>query len=357
MKDQDLFWGPYRDSIELLGDAGPYDALPSPKKIKGQVRLEGSKLGFPPALKDKFKNPQYLYTGSVFELWSVEYRGKKMAVKIFHVKEEAYMTWNRALVASHLMLKLVGAQLEFENSKDMRHGMLFDDTGSKYIMDVYESNFADALPDEPLFMVLEHCGDENLQQFQQRHTEAGTWTPDLVVDIYVQLLEALAYLGRHPSHWVHHNLKPGNIMIKTLPGGQMEVRLVDLKSAVVFDDDDDDRDDGHTGWRPQSYDIAASAAVLVELIMGVSLGHTLVHLGVQPHHLFQEFGVALKDTISFILDVREAREYTATATPFKADTLYRKVLTKAVDSLSNDASRRPTAEALLAFIKETLNGA
>merc|ERR1712151_684897 len=93
---------------------------------------------------------------------------------------------------------------------------------------------------EPLYMVLQNCGRDDLSTFMGRHVAEGMWSAELVRRIYEQLLQGLDYLS---PKYVHHDLKPENIIIKvtktsTYKDGNNELPLIasrndELKAFLI----------------------------------------------------------------------------------------------------------------------------
>merc|ERR1719162_823538 len=113
---------------------------------------------------------------------------------------------------------------------------------------------------QPLYMVLEFCGHEDLREFQDRLQHEGKWSPEMVMRIYVQLLKGLADLQHHRNKWVHHDLKPENILIQPVgDSGEFLVKIIDMGGAVK-------------GFRMNAFTFTKSSAQIAPPEWGFSKG-------------------------------------------------------------------------------------
>jgi eukaryotic-like serine/threonine-protein kinase len=91
------------------------------------------------------------------------------------------------------------------------------------VCDIYDIG---TLPDGSPYLVLERLIGETLEQ---RHRRRRSMMPQLVVDLYTQVLSGLHVL--HGMGIVHRDLKPGNIFLVDRPGCGPLVKLLDFGFA------------------------------------------------------------------------------------------------------------------------------
>merc|ERR1719199_432009 len=84
----------------------------------------------------------------------------------------------------------------------------------------------------PLYLLLENCGGDDLTKFMARMAGKGELSSSMVRNLYKQLLEGLAFLRNLPQPWIHHDLKPDNIAVKTQKDGTFSLHLIDFGAAV-----------------------------------------------------------------------------------------------------------------------------
>lgn len=83
------------------------------------------------------------------------------------------------------------------------------------------------------FFVMEYLDAESLDHFFQKHREDVA----LSINIFIQTLAALGYA--HAQGFVHRDIKPGNILVKTNGDGSFTVKLVDFGVARISENEDE----------------------------------------------------------------------------------------------------------------------
>mmetsp|Transcript_59633 Transcript_59633/g.94676 ORF Transcript_59633/g.94676 Transcript_59633/m.94676 type:complete len:660 (+) Transcript_59633:77-2056(+) len=212
-----------------------------------------------PKMYTKMMDPiKLLGTGSFGEAWLVRdlqpkspRHGQLIVMKLLYIKEAGrskHLTWEMASNSALLKKEVIKVAKECEISK-MMQGIAekSDHPGAMRIMNCFGHN-APVSPSgklqrvqgkaakRPLYLLLENCGGTDLTKFMQQMARARTVDLALVQNLYKQLMEGLAFLRQLPNPWVHHDLKPDNIVVKTQTDGRgattYSLHLIDFGAAA-----------------------------------------------------------------------------------------------------------------------------
>ncbi len=82
------------------------------------------------------------------------------------------------------------------------------------------------------YFVMDYCEGDTLADLIKAE---GSLSVDRVLDIFIPICSAVAYA--HTQSVVHRDLKPSNIMVKRMPGGSVQVKVLDFGIAKVLVDE------------------------------------------------------------------------------------------------------------------------
>ncbi|CAN5668273.1 hypothetical protein BH10CYA1_BH10CYA1_41840 [soil metagenome] len=82
------------------------------------------------------------------------------------------------------------------------------------------------------YFVMDYCEGDTLADLIKSE---GALPVDRVLDIFIPISSAVAYA--HTQSVVHRDLKPSNIMVKRMPGGAIQVKILDFGIAKVLLDE------------------------------------------------------------------------------------------------------------------------
>eukprot|EP00929_Paragymnodinium_shiwhaense_P050967 TRINITY_DN25659_c0_g1_i3.p1 TRINITY_DN25659_c0_g1~~TRINITY_DN25659_c0_g1_i3.p1 ORF type:complete len:561 (-),score=142.09 TRINITY_DN25659_c0_g1_i3:267-1949(-) len=272
-------------------------------------------MDLPPSVSEEFPEATFLGSGSFGEVWKAEDthdKGRPVAIKLFFLKPEGgsnekHIPLTRRLAAErHMQRRLEFAQQECDIAKSLQQfshkdplaasllmQCLADHTGSEADGEQLQSD------DDPLYQVFEYCGSTDLSKWTRNSRRLLKDDPEEYInralDIFLQLLYVLRYLTSHDTRWVHHDLKPENIMILEAEDGSPKIKVIDLGSmteasaenarkrsvsSVAYAEPDfflelGDYLLGGKKWlrgynqdKPESYDIYAAGSILDEITTG-----------------------------------------------------------------------------------------
>jgi serine/threonine protein kinase len=208
---------------------------------------------FPKIYTKIFEVVRFLGAGSFGEAWLVKDKqpkspreGQLIVMKLLYITEgrrSKHLTWDMASSNRLLRKEVIGAAKECEISKMMHEeAERSDHPGAMRIMNCYGHN-APVLSSgaikqvkgpaarRPLYLLLENCGNTDLTKFMQHKAHQREIHLDLVKNLYKQLMQGLSFLRQLPKPWVHHDLKPDNIVVKTQTDGTYSLHLIDFGAS------------------------------------------------------------------------------------------------------------------------------
>mmetsp|Transcript_16163 Transcript_16163/g.37851 ORF Transcript_16163/g.37851 Transcript_16163/m.37851 type:complete len:606 (-) Transcript_16163:63-1880(-) len=216
-----------------------------------EVKVEGHRSGhkripFPEKLKSQYGALRYLGAGSFGESWLVKNNvatsaqyGSEVVMKLLYLKESEtrrHLTWRMVQEDDFLARDAREAEHECTVTANMPRK---DRPGSAHVVRCHGTNIprkgesvSVEMLDEPLFLVLEYCGDESLTQFMFNMAQQNQLQVQLVQILFKQILQGLDFLASFKVPWVHHDLKPDNIVVNRHGGGNYSVHLVDFGGSV-----------------------------------------------------------------------------------------------------------------------------
>eukprot|EP00928_Gymnodinium_smaydae_P097563 TRINITY_DN8870_c0_g2_i1.p1 TRINITY_DN8870_c0_g2~~TRINITY_DN8870_c0_g2_i1.p1 ORF type:complete len:763 (-),score=177.61 TRINITY_DN8870_c0_g2_i1:290-2464(-) len=273
----------------------------------------------PHSLRTRFRHAAFMRSGSFGEVWRAEDSqngGRPVALKMFYTKDPANeshhipLTKRNAMKAddNRIRSRLKYASRECSLAQHMQQYSEEDTIASSRLMRCFEDHILGSGNsrhtrdmDQPLYQVYEYCGSTSLGQWIKDNKDYAAKNPKGYVlkamDVFVQVMRVLSYLNQYDTRWVHHDLKPENIMVNEGPDGRNYVKIIDFGSTTLatranaklsavsspayaepqwFDKVGSMLLDGRSWLRgynadnPSSYDVYAAGAILDELITGVS---------------------------------------------------------------------------------------
>lgn len=135
------------------------------------------------------------------------------------VEEPQYLKYSECKRGSENAMKIEEAKEECNIASLLHNGTKKPESrkGAGRVMGCYGNNIGKS-PDMPMYLMLEDCGDKDLDKFMGARVEARSFNLSLIGSLFKQLLEALAYFASFQPAWIHHDLKPANIVIKEHKG-------------------------------------------------------------------------------------------------------------------------------------------
>jgi serine/threonine protein kinase len=102
---------------------------------------------------------------------------------------------------------------------------------------------------DTLYQVLEYSGDQDLQKWMALPRSDPSKYFVQALQVYRQIIEGLHYLTSHETAWVHHDLKPANIVVKETSDGNLVAKLIDFGSVTEATKQNAERSDlPQTPW-------------------------------------------------------------------------------------------------------------
>jgi len=183
------------------------------------------------------RNPneaKHLGTGSFGDVWKAYDLGRKewVAVKIFY-KDQEYLTM-RLASAMDCDDELYYAVEECQVVIDIMKEKDKDPEGASRICQCYEEHISDAGEDDPLFLVMEMCGDP-LDDVFDTESHAKDDPPIFARQVMKEVLEGIRFLSKLELPRVHHDLKLENVVIDEAG----HAKLIDWGAVLPFEDGQD----------------------------------------------------------------------------------------------------------------------
>jgi len=261
-------------------------------------------LPLPDHARQDFHNAHYLAAGSYGEVWRAYSRAddKSVVLKVFYARgdngQKHYLTWDTAKGDKAMSLELGDAIKECKYAKDLQAKQNDYPIGAQRVMRCLEDHVDEheVSHDEPLYLVLEDCtgdGGQSLDKWTSHmqslwaHRDPTKYV-EAVMYMFRQMLEGVEFMSK--AGYVHHDIKPENIVIHIDVDGKEEVKLVDFGamtpiSAVNCKDETlvasatyappewfgSGPEVAFSCSNPAGYDTYAMAVVLDELITGYNL--------------------------------------------------------------------------------------
>jgi len=274
-------------------------------RVRGHASSNGlPMMDLPAAVGAKYDAPKELDQGNFGEVWKATEKStnKSVILKMFYgidsfTGKKFHLTWNRAMADRMLSLDLEAA------IEECRVAKLFEEQASsnkKYatrVMHCYEDQASRGkeFSNEALYLVNEDCagdGGKNLLYWINEQKDAlAKPHPKIYLHkvrrLYKQMIEGISFM--HTAGFVHHDIKPENIMIK-MKDGEEYVKIVDFGGIMSTKDSSCNRTDlvasvlyappewfdregaypGFDCTNPSSFDIYAIGLVLDEMLTGIS---------------------------------------------------------------------------------------
>jgi len=267
---------------------------------------------------------QDLGAGSFGEAWLVEDKqnnNRIVVLKIFFSVDEDgnhfFVTWNKASGNKKMVSELETAVEECKIAQEFSKEYQANPKFASRLMRCYEDHVAQDTvnPDEAVFLVLEDCagvnGDPLDHWIEEKKESFGVTDPDrylhYVIQTFKQMIEGISYLQQ--IGWIHHDIKPANIMMKRGRSGRRYVKLIDFGAVAKVNNETCRRKDlvstayyappewfkdvGFDCDNPASYDMYAMGVVLDEMLTG--------------YHMYSKFRYLLdsKDKDGFLKECGE----------------------------------------------------
>lgn len=206
------------------------------------------KEGFPDIYKKGNPPVKYLGHGSFGESWLVRDAdrrsrtyGQLRVMKFLYLEERGrarYITWKMARSNRVYKEKVLDAAHECDVGKAIaKAGRGSSHPGAGRVMECYGHNIpatstrSYAGDTQPLYLLLQDCGDSDLEKYITKSVSEGTWNLELARGMLKQILEALDFLASLNPPWIHHDLKPGNLVVRTTSSEPL-VYLIDFGTTV-----------------------------------------------------------------------------------------------------------------------------
>lgn len=281
----------------------------------------------PDTVSRDFPDASELFAGSFGEVWRAHdtARGVNVALKMFYSTardgKRYFLTWQLATGNERLARNLNAAGEECTIARQLQGYATGNPAGASRLMQCYEDHVTSGVSptghtvgeNDPLYLILEECGTlpidlwlkKNKERWLQERkdltdAQKERWPQEYVVRVlklFRQFMEGLDYLTSHDKKWVHHDLKPANLVIKELPDGEEVLKIIDFGAMTRASDEASRRYvvstvmyappewfnftgefyhiQGYNNEHPASFDTYSAAAILSEMITGARMFMTL----------------------------------------------------------------------------------
>jgi len=212
----------------------------------------------PEDMRTRFVRPRERFAGAFGEAWSAYdlETQRPVILKMFYNTDESgqryHLSWGHAASHPELAKQLNASAAECTVARKLQLYAMSDPTGASRFMQCYEDHVTcpecvagqssgmsttghTVLRSQALYLVLEECeGDGGLPLSDWMNSTVSA--PDYaarVVTIFKEMMEGLAYLTRpqHAVKWVHHDLKPDNVVVKVKDGVEY-AKIIDFGCTV-----------------------------------------------------------------------------------------------------------------------------
>jgi len=214
----------------------------------GSARLAVAPGFFPEVLKDEFSDETLLGHGGFGESWLAfdQNLQKQLVVKVLYIKtkdprDTRHLTWDLAKADPHLKTAAEHAASECDLARQLH--LQKDHPGSNRIMNCFGHNIPSGASTgliqqqhqattEPLYLMLENCGKLQLDDFLGEAAKKDSLSPHLPGRAFKQVLQGLSLLASYDPPWVHHDVKPQNLIVRSDPKDKFSVHLIDFGETV-----------------------------------------------------------------------------------------------------------------------------
>jgi len=287
-------------------------------KSLGRTYLNSDAAQLPEGVsKTRYTDVVNLGSGNFGELWQAfdKSLNKTVALKLFYGTNSDgsrfHLTQHKAKADNDLWTDLQAAIQECTSAMLMEERASTNPKHASRIMKCYEDHASDGQqnPDAPLHLILEDCaGAEGVnllswitqqqqylsaeathQREYQELTHDAKALVDEILNIFKQSVEGLDFMAK--AGYIHHDIKPENIMLKKDDEGNMRVKLIDFGGIMADSKENCKRIDttasplyagpewfnesgpnpGFSCDNPSSFDIYAIAVVLDEMLTGKTM--------------------------------------------------------------------------------------
>eukprot|EP00928_Gymnodinium_smaydae_P002660 TRINITY_DN10954_c0_g1_i3.p1 TRINITY_DN10954_c0_g1~~TRINITY_DN10954_c0_g1_i3.p1 ORF type:complete len:659 (+),score=124.62 TRINITY_DN10954_c0_g1_i3:136-1977(+) len=312
--------------------------------LRGHVADEGASkpagmLPMPPIVRKDFKAVRPVLAGAFGEVWEAvdEKHNRTVALKLFFKQlpnqQRTHLTWALALNNEDARRAIKVAREECWVARELEKTRYRDEKGASRLMRCLEDHVKGPISltghqialEDPVFQVFEFCGKQNLEQWAKANLERGTADPDWyvakVLAIFQQVIEGLRYMSiGGESGFVHHDLKPANIIVNGGIDGDVQVKLVDFGGTAaatpknaeghlamslayappegmsfkeLFAGTSDTVAKGFDIRRPDSFDVYSAGVLLDEMMTGTAIATKVLHAVNFTESRFEERAVAV----------------------------------------------------------------
>lgn len=188
--------------LNLGGAVVEVSGMPWGENLKGMILKNAARSG----------------VGSFGEVWQL----KNVALKFFHANSK-YLTGSDR--KGKLSAKIDENKNECSRTRRMVSTAQLHDLEWQHICDCYEEHISDAGWNDPVFIVMQDCGQDLDTAIRKRQIK----TLPEVRHIIKQILKAVGTLST--LNYVHHDLKPANVAYDV----HGIVRLIDFGGLLKFD--------------------------------------------------------------------------------------------------------------------------
>mmetsp|Transcript_93612 Transcript_93612/g.288731 ORF Transcript_93612/g.288731 Transcript_93612/m.288731 type:complete len:529 (+) Transcript_93612:81-1667(+) len=232
-------------------------------KALGNTSASLKHVPLPKDVKERFAQTKELYAGSFGEAWAAydELKGRSVVLKFFYDTTQTgyryHLSWAAAVGRKTQTRHLIEAAAECTTAQSLQTYSKDDPIGASRIMQCYEDHVTcdrcldgfesgisttgnEVTRSQALYQVLEDCsgdGGQPLSHWIKKTLPQDDYSSRMLM-LFKELMEGLHYLTnpKHPVNWIHHDLKPDNLVVKRR-NGQEYLKIIDLGAVLEVTED------------------------------------------------------------------------------------------------------------------------